>query len=199
MRILSLRSNVARDEALQKLAPGFIRQWLSGRLASVAEIYIPYRLYEVIIEDRRLRSTTHFAIDAATGALDPYGFSAAPSSDAFVEVETRNCHPVCVDEKRTSQMASAAGRRSAFRHGFFRLAEPSITAHLRNEFYVPYWAGFYSTRLRGNAGDEATVTLAVINAMSGSYEGGKIRKIIQEWLMNGEKLLENEFATQGSG
>lgn len=197
MNILSFRPNMARGAALIKLAPsgarGVVHRWLTGTLVGIADVHIPYRLYEVTVKDRRFQSHSYYATDAAAGVLDPYIFAAAPGSNDFVQVETRNCHPVLLDERRTNQLATEAARRSAFLRGFFRVTNPSISATLiKAEFHIPYWVGFYSTASHSMSSGtrvEQPVSLAVVNAVRGVYEGSKVRKLIQAWLMDREQKV----------
>ncbi|HLJ25816.1 MAG TPA: hypothetical protein VKY85_03835 [Candidatus Angelobacter sp.] len=170
---------MARDIALRRLEPpgpgGLLRRWRIGKLLALAEVYVPYRLYEVIIEDHRIHTRRHYAVDAATGTLDPYEFAVAPPPEAFVEVETRNCHPLRLDEKQTNQLAGARARRWMFSRGFFRLANPLIRTNLvQPDFYIPYWAGFY--------GDEQNLNLVVLDAVRQTQEGSKVRQLIHTWL-----------------
>ena len=152
-----------------------VTRWLNGPLRGVAEIYLPYRLYKVSFEDGGVRRTRYYAIDAASGALDPYEFVNLPKPHEF-EVETRNCFPVRLAETETRNLAVQKLRRLLFSRGFFRLSYPQLTAELINpEFYLPYWVGFY--------GDEQNMNLKVLNAMRETLEGSKIRRLLQAWLL----------------
>jgi hypothetical protein len=187
MNIYSLESNMPREMALQKLAlagpRGMVRRWLKGNLHALAEVYLPYRLYRVVIEDRRLQSTRFYAIDAATGVLDPYQFASLPDANSFINIETRNCHPLLLGEKQTNQLAIERVRRSLFSGGFFRLNNPLIAADLvQTDFYIPYWAGFY--------GEEGNLKIAVLNAVRQTHEGSKLRQLIQGWLLGSQRLHE---------
>lgn len=193
MTISGLPSNMTREAALKRLvpsgAPGVLHRWMTGKLHAVAEVYLPYRLYNVAIADRRLRNTRYYAIDAATGMLDPYEFAAPPALENFVEENNRNCHPVLLNETRTSQLAIERVRRSLFSTGFFRLKHPSIVANLvRNEFYIPYWLGFY--------GDEGNLRLAVLNGVRQTYEGSKVRRLIGNWLADHQETGSMPFVAR---
>ena len=53
-RIQSLRPNVTREEALQQFSGGVsgrFRELLSGPLRSLADFYIPFRIFEVEISN----------------------------------------------------------------------------------------------------------------------------------------------------
>jgi hypothetical protein len=167
------------DAALRKLSTaeglGAVRRWFTGSLRGIAEIYIPYRLYKVMLNDRRLQNIRYYAVDAAAGTLDPYEFATAPEENAWEEVETRNFHPVSLSESETKKVASEKIRRLLYSRGFFRLASPGITAQLiKPEFYIPYWAGFY--------GHEQNVSITVLNAVRQTVEGSKMRRVVRAWL-----------------
>jgi hypothetical protein len=171
--------------ALRKLASpaigGLLLRWWSGPLRGVAEIYIPYRLYRVSIEDRRFRRIHYYAQDSASGTLDPYEFAMLPKSEEWTEVEAPNCHPVKVEESKTRELAIAAVRRRLYARGFYRLTAPRLTAELiPPEFYLLYWVGFY--------GDDRNVSLRVVNAVRQTMEGTKVCHLLRNWLM--EKPVE---------
>src|SRR5215468_4748809 len=175
MAIHSLKREMSYEKALRKLsAPdplSGVRRWIGGPLRGVAEIYIPYRLYKVTIEDRRFRSVHHYAVDAATGTLDPYEFATPPSPHALVEVETHNLHPARLDEAQTQKLVTEKVRRLSYSQGFFRIINPEIKAErIEPEFYIPYWVGFY--------GDEQNLSLTVLNAVRQTVEGSKARRLV---------------------
>jgi len=153
---------------------GIVRRWLTGTLRAIAEIYIPYRLYKVTLDDHRVQNIRYYAVDAVVGTLDPYEFIDAPA-DTWVKVDTRNFHPVRLNESRTKGIVVEKVRRMLYSRGFFRLANPGITAELiEPEFYLPYWAGFY--------GDEQNISVIVLNAVRQKVEGSKMRHAVQTWL-----------------
>jgi hypothetical protein len=194
MTIFSLQRRISYDLALRKLSPsgplGALRQWVAGPLRGVAEIHIPCRLYKISANDRRFRSVRYYAVDAAAGTLDPYEFAVPPEAADYVAVETRNFHPVCLDETQTHRMVTEKVRRLLYSRGFFRMVNPKIIAQLlRPEFYIPYWAGFY--------GDERNISLTVLNAVRETVEGQKLRELVQAWLADRQAPFPSgEAATQ---
>ena len=178
MAILSLQRGMSYEEALRKLrarAAG-LRRWISGPLRGVAEIYLPYRLYRVTVDDSRLRRVRYYAVDAATGKLDPYEFAVPPAPDEWTEVDTRNFHPARLDEGQTNKLVIEKVRRLLYSRGFFRVVNPNIGAELiQSEFYIPYWAGFY--------GDEQNLSITVLNAVRQTVEGNKVRRLVTTWLL----------------
>jgi len=179
MAIQSLQREMGHAEALRKLCPSGplsgLRRWINGPPRGVAEIYIPYCLYRVTIDDRRLQSVRHYAVDATAGTLDPYEF-ASPSSYTLVEVETRNLLPVRLSEIQTRNLVTEKVRRLLYSRGLFRIVDPKIRAELiKSEFYIPYWAGFY--------GDEDNLSLIVLNAVRRTVEGNKVCRLVKTWLL----------------
>jgi hypothetical protein len=145
----------------------------------IAEIYIPYRLYRLTLRDRRLQIIRYYAVDSATGTLDPYEFAFPPDPDACIELETENVHPVRLDEGLTKKMVAEKVRRFLYSRGFFRLTNPSITAELiKPEFYIPYWAAF--------CGGQQNVRTIVIDAVRQTVEGSKARQLVETWLLDGD-------------
>lgn len=174
MTIHTPQQRVNRALALRLLDPQGIRRWINGSLRGIAEIHIPYRSYRVTVEDRGRRRARYFAIDAASGALDPYEFVNSLEIHPC-EVEAHNCYPVRLAENETRSLAVQKLRRLLFSGGSFRLAHPQLVAELiDSELYLPYWVGFY--------GDEQNVSLKVLNAISETIEGSKVRYLLQAWL-----------------
>lgn len=184
MTISSLQSATSSDWAQRNLS--HLSSWWSGRLRGIAAIYLPYRLYHVVVHDHGSAKARYFAVDAVAGTLDPYEFPAAPEPGCWTEVETRNCHPVTLEESETKELAIEKVRRLLFSRGFFRVAHPQITAELIHPaFYIPYWVGFY--------GDERNVSIKVLNAIRQTLEGNKVRHVVKAWLM--EDLLSARAPT----
>ena len=179
------------EEAVRRLSgsglQGGLRRWINGPLRAVAEIYLPYRLYRVTMDDRRLKSVRHYAVDAAAGTLDPYEFATPPAPETWVEVETRNFHPARLDESQTTKLVTEKVRRLLYSRGFFRVMNPSIGAELvQPEFYIPYWAGFY--------GDEQNMGITVLNAVRQTVEGNKARRLVKTWLLESDAQRELNLA-----
>ena len=183
MTFRSLQRRMGRDLAWRRLKPsgsaGLLLGWFSGPVKGIAEIYIPYRMYKVVVTDSRVKSARCIAVDAAAGTLDPYEFPALPEADAWEEVTSRNVHPAALEESQTRRIAIERTRRLFFSRGFFRLQSPQITAELIGpEFYVPYWAGFY--------GGQPNVKIKVLDAVRQTVEGGKVRQLITSWLLQAQ-------------
>lgn len=178
--IRSLQSGLCREMALRRLSPpwpfGILRRWMTGRLLGLGEIYIPYRLYRVNVETRGVRSIRFLAVDATTGALDPYEFSEDVLPERCVEVETPNVLPIRLEEAETHALALEKVRRLLFSKGLFLSGAPTFAAEKPgSEFYIPYWAGFF--------GENHNVRVLMLNAVRGTIEGNKIAGVVKAWLL----------------
>ena|SRR6266571_6287887 len=178
-RIRSLRPNVTRDEAMQQFSPGgavdFARSLLFGPVRSVADVYIPFRLFQVEIINAGKREQEFLGLDAATGILDLYHFDQVPPASHVIVMETRNCPPARLEDTQATELLLAKFRRVLFSRGFFRLRSLEISAvPLPGEIHIPYWVGF---RGYGNA-----ARMEVIDAVRRRFEGAKVRRVLQEWL-----------------
>ena len=163
------------------------RRWLTGPFHGIADIYIPYRLYKVTLNDRRIRSVRFYAVDAAVGTLDPYEFATPPQPDSWVTVETCNFHPIRLNEDQTRRLLVEKVRRVLYSRGFFRLTNPLISADLiEPEFYLPYWAGFY--------GDKQDVRIVILNGVRQKVEGSKVRRLVKTWLLEADSQNELKLA-----
>lgn len=187
MKIHSLQRRMEYDAALRKLnnteGLGIVHRWLTGTLRGIAEVYIPYRLYKVTSHDNGAATIRYYAVDAAAGTLDPYEFVTAPEADAWTEVDTRNLHPVQLNQNQTQTLVVEKVRRLLYSRGFFRIANPTISAELTEpEFYVPYWAGFY--------GDEHNLSVTVLDAVRQTVEGNKLRRLVKTWLLQADSQNE---------
>jgi hypothetical protein len=178
-RIRSLKPNVTAEEAQELFASGgpvqLTGRLLQGPLRSVADVYIPFRLFKVELTNAGRRESHFLAIDAIRGNLDLYHFDQIPSPSEIIVLETRNCPVAALDDAQATELVIQKFRRLLFSRGFFRLRSPSIEATpLPGEIHVPYWVAFrgYGNRAR----------LEVIDAVRRRYEGAKVRKLIEEWL-----------------
>lgn len=179
MMIRSLPSVVDRELAWRSLSPrgplGILRRWRAGKLLALGDIYIPYRLYQVKVDDHRVHSSRFLAVDAISGGLDPYEFSESPIPGSCAEVEATNQMPARLAENETHALVLKRVRRILFSAGFFRLVKPVITAEIVGEFYIPYWAGFY--------GELHNVSVLMLNAIRGTIEGSKASNLVKTWLL----------------
>jgi hypothetical protein len=177
--IRSLRPNVTRDQAiLQFSARGpaaLFRNAVHGRLRSVAELYIPFRLFRVRIVNRGVAEDRLVAIDAVAGTLDLYQFDHPPTEAESVSVETRNCPAANLPDATAAELIIAKLRRMLYSRGFFKMQDLEISGSpLPDELHIPYWIGF--------RGSDGRARVAVIDAVRRRPEGAKVRRLVEEWL-----------------
>src|SRR5215468_3508019 len=151
--IRSLKANVTREQAIAQLAStGFsriFRNGFFGPLRSVAQFYVPFRLFRTRILNRGVIDDKLVALDAVNGTLDLFQFDHPPDESETVHVETRNCASVELENSHATDLLIAQLRRVLYSGGFFRVRDLSITADpLNDELFIPYWLGF---RGAGNA------------------------------------------------
>jgi hypothetical protein len=179
--IRCLKPNVTREAALRQFSPGgvtgLLRALRHGKLQSIADVYVPFRFYRVRIKNGRQTQTSLLALDAVEGTFDLYAFDALPDPGDVIEVDTRNCLEVRLEEAHARQIAAEKVRRIVFATGFFRIrnlrieVEPCVA-----DLHVPYWAAFY--------GRPTNLKLVVIDAVRRRVEGAKVRQVFEEWMVN---------------
>ncbi len=178
-RIRTLKPNVTREQAVLQFSstgiPRLFRNAAFGRLRSIAELYLPFRLFQVRIVNRGRTEERLIALDAITGTLDPFQFDHLPTEAETEVVETRNYPRVQLEDALVVELLVAKLRRLLYSRGFFRMRDLQISATaVERELYVPYWLGF-----RGSNG---RARVAVIDAVRRRFEGGKVRRLVEAWL-----------------
>ena len=155
---------------------GPLREVAYGPLRSVAEFYIPFRLFQIDIVNRGKPDRRIFGLDAVNGSLDPYYFEQLPRPQDMVCLETRNCPSLVLDHDQAEEIVVGKVQRLLFTAGFFRIRGLRILAEpVAEEIYIPYWVGF---RGRGQLARPA-----VMDAMRQRMEGLKVRHLLQGWLL----------------
>jgi hypothetical protein len=174
MRIQTLRPNVTREEAVRQFS-GRLRELWSGPLRSVADFYIPFRIFEVEITNAGKKDHRILGLDTVAGSLDPYYFDRSPAAGQICEVETRNCLTPHLDPAQARKLVVTKVQRLLFTRGFFRIRNLAISVSpATQEIHVPYWVGF---RGRG-----PSATFAVIDAVRRQPEGARVRRMLEDWL-----------------
>ena len=178
-RIHTLKPNVTREEAIQQFSPqgplSLLRNSVFGPLRSVAELYIPFRLFTVEIVNRGFPEQRVVALDLVNGTLDLYQFEKTPAEHEIICLETRNCPAVQIADDAAAELAVARLRRIFYTKGFFRLRDLRISAVPIGEIlYMPYWIAF--------RGSDARARVTVIDAVRRRIEGAKMRRLVEEWL-----------------
>ncbi len=198
MHLQSLRSNVSREAALAAFRgrgpAGWLRTALHGPLRSVADVYVPFRLFRVHIDTGNGERNEVLALDAVTGNFDLYAFPSTPSNGELVNVITRNCPPATIDADQAVQLMTERVRRMAYSGGFFRLRRLEILVEPAGlDFHVPYWVAF------SGWGEQAH--LVVMDAVRRRMEGAKVREAIKAWVCGAMEAIaatENPAAAKAA-
>ena len=177
--VRSLKPNVTREQAILQFSSTGIPRWFRnaafGPLRSVAELYVPFRLFQVQIVNRGQADERLIALDALAGTLDPFHFDHVPQEAETITVETRNCPHAQLDDALAAELVVAKLRRFLYGRGFFRMQGLQITATpISRDLHIPYWLGF-----RGSNG---RARVAVIDAVRRRFEGAKMRRLVEAWL-----------------
>jgi hypothetical protein len=175
----SLKPNVSRDAAIAQLrGSGLVRllRWGSlGPLRATAEVYVPFRIFRVKINNGRGRQEILLAIDMVCGAFDLYALEEVPSPDRMIRVGSRNRPAPLLDGQRAHDLLIERVRRLIFRQGFFRIRGFRIEAEpVDRELHIPYWVGFFGSGER--------VHLSVLDGVRRRMEGAKVRHFLRQWL-----------------
>ena len=178
-RIRSLKPNVSQEEAQELLSPGGLsglaRNIVSGPVRSVADFYIPFRIFQVEIQNAGEKTSHVFGLDAVNGSLDLYTWEHLPAQDETFLLETRNRLSIVLPEEDGQRMVADKVRRLIFAQGFFRVRNFHIAAELvPGEIHVPYWAAFRGHGIRAH--------IAVLDAVRRQMEGSRVRQMLREWL-----------------
>ena len=177
--IRCVKPNVTKEEAIRQFSgrglSGALRQLVLGRLHSVAELYIPFRLFRVRITNDGMSDEKLVALDAISGSLDLFQFNHIPDGAEMISVETRNCPAAVITDSVLTERVVAKLRRVLYSRGFFKMRDLQLDAlPLPNELYIPYWIGF--------RGADDHVRISAIDAVRRRPEGAKVRRLVEEWL-----------------
>lgn len=189
--IRSLKPNVSREEALRHFtggARGVAVGILQGRARSMAELYIPYRLYRVNVINGEREESRIYALDAVEGTLDLFEFPELPGERELVTLKTRNLLPHGFGAEQTREKVLDKVRRVLFSRGFARLRDLRMDATaVADDLYLPYWVCF--------RGSGSAVKLEILDAVRRRSEGGKVRGMVRDWLQSppANKFEENGF------
>jgi hypothetical protein len=177
--IRSLRPNVTRDEAIQTFTAPGPASWYwklrSGSLQSIADAYIPFRVYRVRFAMGGAQRTHLFALDAVDGSLDLFEFAAPPGDAETLSVSTRNHPASTLPEARSEELLRDKVLRVIFQQGFFKVRQIKLeTEQLAGEIHLPYWLGFYGT--------PEDLRCRVLDAVRRRIEGAKASALFEQWL-----------------
>ncbi len=178
-RIRALRANVPQAEAARALAgsglAGLLRRATLGPLRSLADVYVPFHVYEVRISNNASVTGQLFALDAVSGMLDPYRLDHVPNESDTIEIGTRNRIPATLDPESGKAILCEKVRRMLFLQGFFRLRGLKLEAtYLPATVHFPYWVAFF--------GGGESAAIRVLDALRRQPEGTKVRQLMASWL-----------------
>ena len=181
-QIRSLRPNVTRQEALEQFTTrgplGFARSLAYGPLRSIADFYIPFRVFEVDITNSGKTDRRLIAVESVSGMLDLYQFEHLPRNKEIMDITTRNCLEARLGNDDAKKLLIEKLRRVLFSKGFFKLRSLEVTATpLPGDLHIPYWVGF---RGRGSR-----VRITALDAMRRTLEGAKVPRLLEQWLVSG--------------
>ena len=177
--IRSLKPNVTRDDAIQAFTAAGPASWYwklrSGPLQSIAEAYVPFRVYRVRYHMGGAPRSHCFALDAVDGSLDVFAFSAPPGEAEMVAVSTRN-HPAPVlSQERSDELLRDKVLRLIFQQGFFKIRNVKLeTEQVPGEIHLPYWLGFYGT--------QQGLRCRALDAVRRRIEGARASALFEQWL-----------------
>src|SRR5258708_14884290 len=119
--ITSLSPNLSRAEGIEAFSEGWSGRLGGGELRSVAEAFVPFRLYEVVVQNGSRPQKSWFALDAVAGLLDPFQFEGPPAPEELLSLETRNRPEPALAEGEGRRRLEAGLRRFVCPRGFSRV------------------------------------------------------------------------------
>jgi hypothetical protein len=152
-----------------------IRSLARGPLTSLADLYIPFRVFQITVRNNGVRQSKLVAMDTISGLLDLYGFDSVPAE--VVSIETRNRPESRLSDSECKRLVMDKFRRMVFNQGFFRLRDFQLEALCTDEeLHIPYWIGF--------RGKGPYLRISVLDAVRRRMEGAKVRQLVESWLMD---------------
>ena len=167
-----LKPNVTLAAATRALK-GPLREFRRGRLAMVLDFYVPYRIFQLTLTNDNKTAGQFLGIDAVTGALDPYAFDYLPAKDERRIISSDRICKTAISDVCALEIAEERIKRGLYTRGFFKIKDPQVKGVYLETLHIPYWIGLYRR--------EDQVTIEVLNAVRGLYEGAKVREIIAGW------------------
>ena len=173
-----LKPNVSQEEALRAFSAANLSalywRMRGGRLRRIADVYVPFRVYRVSYEIRKVAYTRLFAIDAVDGSLDLFAFPRTPAAGEFVTIDTRNRLISSLDQVRIGALLYEKVLRVIFQQGFFKLSEPKLQLQPEpGELHMPYWLAFYGGQI---------LRCRAMDAVRRRFEGAKASAFFEQWL-----------------
>ena len=177
--IRSLKPNVTRDEAIAAFTASGPASWYwklrTGSLQSIADAYLPFRVYRVRYHMGGAPRSHYFALDAVDGSMDLFEFSAPPGEAETVAVASRNHPPPALSQDRSDELLRDKVLRLIFQQGFFKVRNVNLeTEQMPGEIHLPYWLGFYGT--------QQDLRCRVLDAVRRRIEGARASALFEQWL-----------------
>src|SRR3954471_10491471 len=146
--VTTLRPRISGSEAQQLFSRGGLsgraQEAILGPFRSMAEMYVPFDVFRIAIQNGAARDVCLLGVDAASGSLDPYRFERIPDHAECIEVNTRNLLPRNISPEQSSATAEERVRRMIYSRGFGRVRRLEFSTELAlPNLYVPYWIGFF--------------------------------------------------------
>src|SRR5579863_8461026 len=177
--IRSLRPNVTRQDAIATFTASGLTSWYwkmrSGSLQSIADAYLPFRIYRVRYHMGGAPRSHYFALDAVDGSLDLFEFSRPPGEAETVVVSSRNHPPPVLSQDHSDELLRGKVLRLIFQQGFFKVRNVKLeTEQVPGEIHLPYWLGFYGT--------QQDLRCRVLDAVRRRVEGARASALFEQWL-----------------
>jgi hypothetical protein len=173
-----LKPFFTRAQAASRFRSGF-RELRHGRLRAVVELYVPYDVFNVtFIKSRRGRTLDshprRLSIDAVRGTLDLYQLDESVQGDWSCEKSNRIERQI--EAASTREMLKERVSRLVLMHR--RMGRFEISTTPVAYVHIPYWIGVFE---RGGV-----VTIEVVDAVRGAFEGAKLREMAEDWFRRGQ-------------
>jgi hypothetical protein len=177
--IRSLRANVTRDDAIAAFTASGPASWYwklrSGSLQSIADAYVPFRVYRVRYHMGGAPRSHYFALDAVDGSLDLFEFSVPPAEAEMLAISSRNHPAPALSQNRSDELLRNKVLRLIFQQGFFKVRNVNLeTEQVPGEIHVPYWLGFYGT--------QQGLRCRALDAVRRRIEGARASALFEQWL-----------------
>ncbi len=184
--IRSLPRKVSREEALRHFTGGgrgIVASILRGRAQSIAEVFIPFTIFQVKIRNREREEMKIYALDAVAGSLDLFEFPETPAEAILATHTTRNFLRARLTPEQAQEKLTDKVRRLVFSRGFAQLRDLRIEAIANPaDLHVPYWICF--------RGDSLGARMEILDAVRRRFEGAKVKALVEDWLRLSPSALD---------
>src|SRR5438874_6446602 len=188
--ITTLRPRITGCEAERLFSSGglsgFAQRAILGHFRSMAEMYVPFDVFRIDIQNGTARDQCLLGVDAASGSLDPYRFEKIPDGAECIEVNTRNLLSRNISCEQSSATAEERVRRMVYTRGFGRVRRLEFNTELvLANLHIPYWVGFF--------GPDGRLQISVVDAVRAQREGGKVRQLMRDFLISSQPMHGAEY------